>query len=134
MRVAWQPGQPGMFRLPRRLPTELIPSPLRFTLDVAGAWQTTSTTCTYTVVAIGRVTLNGTNCGATPPIPYMNAMNSAFVLGTNPAAELGAFEPQSAGLSNASLAGTYYVGTSEIVSQDAQAEVENSDADHPMAF
>ncbi|HXW14972.1 MAG TPA: Ig domain-containing protein, partial [Terriglobia bacterium] len=91
--------------------------------DVAGAWQTTSTTCTYTVVAIGRVTLDGANCGATPPVSYMNAMNSAFVLGTNPAVELGSFEPQSAGLSNASLAGTYYVGTSEIVSQDAQAEV-----------
>ena len=95
-----------------------------FYTDVAGAWQTASATCTYTVVAIGRVTLNGTNCGATPPISYLNAMNSAFVLGTNPAAELGAFEPQSVGLSNTSLAGTYYVGTSEIVSQNAQAQVE----------
>jgi len=94
-------------------------------LDAAGAWRTTNTTCTYTVVAIGRVTLNGANCSATPPIAYMNAMNSAFVLGTDPAVELGAFEPQSTGLSNASLAGTYFVGTSEIVSQDAQAEVAN---------
>ncbi len=96
----------------------------KFYTDVAGAWQTTSTTCTYTVVAIGRVTLNGNNCGATPPIPYMNAMNSAFVLGTDPTAQLGEFDPRSAGLNNASLAGTYFVGTSEIVSQDAQAEVE----------
>jgi len=36
---------------------------------------------------------------------------------------LGNFEPQTAGLSNSSLAGTYFVGTSEVVGQGAQAEV-----------
>jgi hypothetical protein len=92
-------------------------------LDAAGAWQDTSTTCTYTVVSIGRVTLTGSNCGATPAVPYLNALNSAFVLGTDPTVELGAFEPVTASLANNSLAGTYYIGTSEIVSQQAQAEV-----------
>ena len=93
--------------------------------DVAGAWQTPIQhfTCTYSVVAIGRVTLSGSNCGANPPIPYLNALNAGFVLGTDSAVELGSFEPQTTGLTNASLAGTYFVGTSEVVSQGVQAEV-----------
>jgi hypothetical protein len=95
--------------------------------DIAGAWQAplpSSTTCTYTVVSIGRVTLGGSGCGANPPIPYLNALNTAFVLGTDSAAELGSFEPQTLGLTNASMAGTYFAGTAEVVSQSAQAEVD----------
>jgi hypothetical protein len=94
--------------------------------DVAGAWQTPDPddfTCTYSVVSVGRVALTGSGCVPNPPIAYLNSLNSAFVLGTDPASELGAFEPQMAGLTNASLAGTYYVGTSEVVNQAAQAEV-----------
>lgn len=91
--------------------------------DVAGVWLDSSPTCTYTVVGSGRVTLTGSGCGANPPIPYLNALNSAFVLGTDSGIELGSFEAQTMGLTSASLAGTYYVGTSEVVSQSAQAEV-----------
>jgi len=91
--------------------------------DVAGAWQTASTTCSYTVVLIGRVTLNGSGCGANPPIAYLDSLNSAFVLGTDSAIEMGSFEPQTTGLTNGSLAGTYFEGTSEVVNQAAQAEV-----------
>jgi hypothetical protein len=91
--------------------------------DVAGSWQTPTTTCSYTVVSTGRVTLGGSNCGSNPPIPYLDTLNTAFVLSTDSAIELGKFDPQSTGLTNASLAGTYYVGTLEVVSQDAQAEV-----------
>ena len=94
--------------------------------DIAGAWQTPNPntfTCTYSVVSIGRVTLTGSGCGANPPISYLNSLNAAFVLGTDSAVELGSFEPQTTGLTNASLAGTYFVGTSEVVSQAAQAEV-----------
>ena len=90
--------------------------------DVAGTWQIASTTCNYSVVSIGRITL-GSGCGANPPIPYLSSLDTAFVLGTDSAIELGSFEPQTTGLSNASLAGTYYVGASEIVNQAAQAEV-----------
>jgi hypothetical protein len=94
--------------------------------DIAGAWQTpdpTTSICRYSVVSIGRVTLGG-SCVANPPtIPYLNSLNSAFVLGTDPTVELGSFEPQTTGLTSASLAGTYFVGTSEIVSQAAPAEV-----------
>ena len=91
--------------------------------DVAGAWQNASLTCTYSVVSIGRVTLNGSNCGANPPILYLQSRNNAFVVGSGSAIELGAFEPLTTGLTNASVAGTYFVGTSEVVSQKAQAEV-----------
>jgi hypothetical protein len=90
--------------------------------DTAGTWHDSSTTCSYSVVVSGRITLGG-GCEANPPIPYLNSPNSAFVLGTDPAIELGAFDPQTTGLTNTSLAGTYYVGTSEVVSQAAQAEV-----------
>jgi hypothetical protein len=95
----------------------------QFYRDVAGAWLDSSPACTYAVVAIGRVTLTGNGCGATPPIPYLNAFNTAFVLGTDSAIEVGAFEPQTTGLTSSSLAGTYYLGTSEVVNQSAQAEV-----------
>jgi len=93
--------------------------------DVAGAWQTpnpSTSTCSYSVVVIGRITL-GSGCGANPPIPYLNSLNSAFVIGTDPTVELGSFEPRTTGLTNASLAGTYFVGTSEVVNQAVQAEV-----------
>jgi len=91
--------------------------------DVAGAWQSTTATCSYTVVLIGRVTLNGSGCGANPPIAYLDSLNAAFVLGTDSAVELGSFEPQTSGLNSASLVGTYFEGTSEVVNQAAQAEV-----------
>jgi hypothetical protein len=45
------------------------------------------------------------------------------VLGTDSAIELGSFEPQTVGLTNSSIAGTYFMGTSEVVSQDAQTDV-----------
>jgi hypothetical protein len=91
--------------------------------DQAGTWLNSSTTCTYTVVGVGRITLGGSNCGAAPSIPYLNAFNSSFFVGTDSSVELGSFEPQTTGLTNDSMAGTYYVGTSEVVSQAAQAEV-----------
>jgi hypothetical protein len=91
--------------------------------DVAGAWQTASTACNYSVVTIGRVTLVGNNCGNSPPIPYLNALDSGFVLGTDSTVELGSLEPQASGLTNAAVAGTYFTGTSEVVSQSSQAEV-----------
>jgi hypothetical protein len=92
-------------------------------LDSAGAWQDSSTTCAYSVTANGRLTLTGSSCEANPPISYLNALNSAFVLGTDPTVELGVFVPQTTGLTTSSLAGTYYLGTSEVVSQSSQAEV-----------
>ena len=61
--------------------------------------KTTSTACTYTVGSIGRTTLTGGNCGATPSIFYLNSLNSAFVLGGDPTVEVGAFEPVTPSLS-----------------------------------
>ena len=92
-------------------------------LDSAGVTQNSSTTCTFTVVANGRLTETGSNCGTTPPIAYLNDINTAYVVGSDPTVESGAFEPVTAGLTNSSVAGTYFLGTSEIVNQQAQAEV-----------
>ena len=91
--------------------------------DIGGAWQTSSPTCTYSVVVIGRVTLTGGSCQASPPILYLNTLNTAFTIGTDSAGELGSIEPQTTGLTSASVAGTYVVGTSEVVSQSAETEV-----------
>jgi hypothetical protein len=94
--------------------------------DIEGAWQTSSSTCTYAVISVGRTTLNGDNCGATPPIIYLHDTDfvlGAFQVSTDSLVELGTLEPESSGLSNASLAGTFYVGTSEVVNQAAPAEV-----------
>ena len=90
--------------------------------DVAGALQTSSTSCTYAVVLIGRGTL-GSSCGTTLSLFYLTSLNNAYVLGTDTTASLGTFEPQTSGLTIGNLAGTYYVGTWEVVSQSAQAEV-----------
>jgi hypothetical protein len=94
--------------------------------NIAGAWQIPNPdifTCTYSVVSIGRVALTGDACGASSPVSYLYSPNTAFVLGADPTVELGSFEPQTTGLTNASLAGTYFMGTSEVVSQDAPTEV-----------
>ncbi len=90
-----------------------------------GVWLTPdpqTSTCTYSVVLIGRMTL-GSACGASTPITYFDGLNSAFLVGTDPAMELGSFEPQTAGLTAASLAGSYYLGTSEVVNQADEVEV-----------
>jgi hypothetical protein len=54
----------------------------------------------------------------------MESLNSAFVLDTSSAVEVGTWDPQTTGLTNASLAGTYYVGTSEVLSQSSQPELD----------
>jgi len=91
--------------------------------DIGGTWQTSTPSCTYSVVSVGRILLTGSACENTPPISYMYALNSAFVVGTDASASLGSFEPQTTGLTDASVAGTYFLGTSEVVSHAAKAEV-----------
>ncbi len=90
-----------------------------------GTWLTPdpqTLTCPYSVVLIGRMTL-GSACGASTPIAYFDGANSAFLVGADPAMELGSFEPQTTGLTTASLTGTYFVGTSEVVNQADEVEV-----------
>ncbi len=94
-----------------------------FHLDTGGATSNSTTTCIYTVVLNGRIILAGGSCGANPSILYLNSLNTASVLGTDPTVEVGNLEPVATNPTTASIAGTYYVGTSEIVSQQAQAEV-----------
>ncbi len=90
-----------------------------------GVWLTPdpqTSSCTYSVVLVGRMTL-GSTCGASTPVSYFEAVNTGFEVGTDPAMELGSFEPQTAGLTTASLAGTYFIGTSEVVSQSDEVQV-----------
>jgi hypothetical protein len=92
-------------------------------LDSSGAAATSSTTCTYTVLLNGRVTLAGSNCGATPPLFYLNSLNTGASLGTDATVQFGAFQPGTPNLTLGAMSGTYYTGTTEIVNQQAQAEV-----------
>ena len=91
--------------------------------NIAGTWQSSTPTCSDSVVLIGRVTLTGGSCGANVLIPYLNSLNTAYVVGTDSTVELGSFEPQTTGLTNSSVAGTYFMGTAEVVNQTEQAEV-----------
>ncbi len=92
-------------------------------LNSGGVWSNSANTCTYTVVLNGRVTLAGNNCGANPPVLYLNSLNNASVLGTDSTVQLGSLEPLASNLNNSAIAGVYFSGTSEIVNQQAQAEV-----------
>jgi hypothetical protein len=91
----------------------------------AGTWQTPqSTSCTYSVASNGRLTLRGSNCGNHPPVFYLTAANTGFMLGTNPGVATGKLEPQVAGpLSNASVSGTFFLGPDALVSQSMETEV-----------
>jgi len=94
----------------------------------AGTAQISSTyACTYAVEPSGRVTLSSStqSCGGTPPLFYLTGLNTGFILDASPGVDTGSFEPQSAvPFNNASLAGSFYGGTAEVVIQSAQAEVE----------
>jgi hypothetical protein len=71
--------------------------------------------------------VGGSSCGANSPILYLNDFNNTpntgYLLGSDSTVAVGSFEPQTTGLTNASVAGTYFVGTSEVVNQGVQAEV-----------
>jgi hypothetical protein len=91
----------------------------------AGTWQTPqSTSCTYSVASNGRLTLSGSNCGNHPPVFYLTAANTGFMLGTNPGVATGQLEPQVAGtFSNALVSGTFILGPDALVSQSTETEV-----------
>jgi len=91
--------------------------------DAGGTLQSSTPACGYAVVFIGRGTLSGGSCGAIPSLFYLTSLNSADVLSTDSTIQLGSFQPQTTGLTLNSMAGTYVVGTSEVVNQSAQAEV-----------
>lgn len=72
----------------------------------SGTTTTNSATVGYTVASNGRVTITG---GTEPPIFYLITNNEAFAVSTDPHADAGFAQPQSAGpFSNASISGTYF--------------------------
>jgi hypothetical protein len=94
--------------------------------DVEGTWTSPSpstATCDYTIDTFGKVATSGADCGlyfngtswSYPPVFYLTGNNTGVMLGTDdPGVLLGQLAPQSA---TSITAGTYYVGTQEVVSQ-----------------
>jgi hypothetical protein len=101
---------------------------IKFYEDRAGTMMVSNTyTCTYAVEPNGRVTLSSSaqSCGGTPPVFYLTGLNTGFIVDASPGVDTGSFEPQSAGpFNNASLAGSFFGGMAEVVTQSAQAEVD----------
>jgi hypothetical protein len=82
-----------------------------------------SLTCTYIVVGNGRVTLSGSGsgsgCGANPPVIYLSAPNTGYLVDTYVGVDTGVLQPQSSGpFSAASASGTFAAGVPEVVSQN----------------
>jgi hypothetical protein len=83
-----------------------------------GAWGSLTESCSYSVAANGRVTVSGASCG-TPPVFYLTAANTAFVLGGAENPLIGQIEPQtvpSGGFTTSSFSGTFYLGDLEVLS------------------
>jgi hypothetical protein len=72
-------------------------------------------TGTYSVASNGRVTVTITSGGGSspqPPVLYLTAPNTAFIVGTDTGSTFGEFEPQAAGpFTVSSLSGNYILGT-----------------------
>jgi hypothetical protein len=102
---------------------------ITFYEDRAGTMQISSTlTCNYSVAPNGRTTLssNTQSCGGAPPVFYLQAPNTGFIVDASPGVDAGFFEPQSAGpFTNASLSGSFFGGMEEVATQSAQAEVDS---------
>jgi hypothetical protein len=94
--------------------------------DVAGTWESPqSPSCTYTIDTYGRVPTSGATCTMYlttyskmyPPVFYLTGPNTGVMLGTGAGVYVGQIEPQAAGpFTDASIAGTYYLGDLEVVS------------------
>jgi hypothetical protein len=94
--------------------------------DVEGSWTSPSpstATCDYTIDTFARVVTSGADCGlyfngtswSYPPVFYLTGNDTGVMLGTDdPGVLLGQLAPQSA---TSITAGTYYIGTQEVVSQ-----------------
>jgi hypothetical protein len=86
--------------------------------DSAGTIETDTGSCSsYTVGANGRMTI-GSTCGNHPPIFYLSAANTGFMLGTDSGVAYGQFFGQTGGpFSSSSVSGTVYMGELDVVSQ-----------------
>ena len=89
--------------------------------DYGGSLTSDSGPCGYTVASNGRTTLP---CGTGTPVLYLTGVNTALMLGTENSVQSGEAEPQAAGpLSNASVSGTFFLGTDAVVLQSALTDV-----------
>jgi len=89
--------------------------------DQDGTWSTpnpSTLTCTYSVASNGRTTFTGGGCGG--GVLYLTDANTGFLLGGGSGVQIGQVEPQvvpSGGFTDASIAGTFYMGDGEVVHQ-----------------
>jgi hypothetical protein len=82
--------------------------------------------CTYSVASNGRTTLTAATdeCGNHPPVFYLTAANTGYIVGTGGRVDFGALEPQvGSNFTTASLSGTYYFGPVTLVNQAAVTTV-----------
>ena len=106
----------GAPRLPETCPVDQVgiltpngANGFTFTFDDLSTTPTTNTLSgTYSVAPNGRVTITA---GLNPPVIYLVSPNKGFLVGTDPNASAGSFEPQvGTNFNNASFAGPYAFG------------------------
>jgi hypothetical protein len=91
--------------------------------DGGGTMQTHAITCTYMVATNGRIPLTGCG-GGSGPVIYFFAANKGYFMSLDSDVLIGQVEPQTgAPFSVASASGNYYMGTLEVVNQNADAGV-----------
>ena len=94
-------------------------------VDDAGTWSAPNTPiCTYSVAGNGRMTLSGSGCGNHSPVIYLSSANNGFIVDTDSGAGAGQIEAQTGGpFSVASVSGTLFQGTFEVVNQAEETSV-----------
>lgn len=102
--------------------------------DVSGGPETPQTpSCTYSVDTLGRMAMSGATCTMYlttyskmyPPVFYLYAANTGYMMGTGAGVYVGQVEPQvapSGGFSATSLSGTFYAGDTQVVNEAVSAE------------
>jgi hypothetical protein len=102
--------------------------------DVSGGPEAPQTpSCTYSIDTLGRMAASGATCTMYltsyskmyPPVFYLYAAGTGYLMGTGLGVYLGQVEPQVApdgGFSATSVSGTYYAGDTEVVNQAVSAE------------
>jgi len=103
--------------------------------DIGGVAQAPQTpSCGYSIDSFGRMQSSGATCTMYlttyskmyPPVMYLTANGTGYMLGTGVGVYAGQFEPQIApggGFSNTTLSGTFFGGDTEVVNQSVSGEM-----------
>jgi len=94
-------------------------------VDGAGTTGETAATCTYTVASNGHMTINAAGGCSDPPLVYLLSNSQAVLLSEDAHVQGGlAFlqNDPAGGFNPKTMAGAYFGGTTEVVSQNSRAE------------